>query len=42
LDQRLCKVHVPELAKDILEQIAFEARDSIWKSGQYRWAKRVT
>jgi magnesium chelatase subunit I len=28
LDQRLCKVHVPELAKDILEQIAFEARDS--------------
>jgi magnesium chelatase subunit I len=29
LDQRLCKVHVPELAKDILEQIAFEARDSI-------------
>jgi magnesium chelatase subunit I len=28
LDQRLCKVHVPELAKDILEQIAFEARES--------------
>jgi magnesium chelatase subunit I len=28
LDQRLCTVHVPELAKDILEQIAFEARDS--------------
>lgn len=28
LDQRLCTVHVPELAKDILEQIAFEARES--------------
>lgn len=28
LENRLCKVHVPELAKDILEQIAFEARES--------------
>ena len=28
LENRLCKVHVPELAKDILEQIAFEARQS--------------
>ncbi len=28
LENRLCKVHVPELAKDILEQIAFEARKS--------------
>lgn len=28
LDQRTCHVHVPELAKDILEQIAFEARES--------------
>jgi magnesium chelatase subunit I len=28
LDQRTCDVHVPELAKDILEQIAFEARES--------------
>ncbi len=28
LDNRLCKIHVPELAKDILEQIAFEARQS--------------
>jgi magnesium chelatase subunit I len=28
LEDRLCKVHVPELARDILEQIAFEARQS--------------
>jgi magnesium chelatase subunit I len=28
LDNRTCQVHVPELAKDILEQIAFEARES--------------
>lgn len=28
LDERLCQVYVPELAKDILEQIAFEARES--------------
>jgi magnesium chelatase subunit I len=28
LENRMCKVHVPELAKDILEQIAFEARES--------------
>jgi magnesium chelatase subunit I len=28
LENRECKVHVPELAKDILEQIAFEARES--------------
>ena len=28
LENRNCKVHVPELAKDILEQIAFEARKS--------------
>ncbi len=28
LENRYCKVHVPELAKDILEQIAFEARES--------------
>jgi magnesium chelatase subunit I len=28
LDDRICKVHVPELARDILEQIAFEARQS--------------
>jgi magnesium chelatase subunit I len=28
LENRHCKVHVPELAKDILEQIAFEARKS--------------
>jgi magnesium chelatase subunit I len=28
LENRLIKVHVPELAKDILEQIAFEARES--------------
>jgi magnesium chelatase subunit I len=28
LDNRSCIVHVPELAKDILEQIAFEARES--------------
>ncbi len=28
LENRHCKVHVPELAKDILEQIAFEARGS--------------
>ncbi len=28
LENRICKVHVPELAKDILEQIAFEARQS--------------
>lgn len=28
LENRLCEVHVPELAKDILEQIAFEARES--------------
>jgi magnesium chelatase subunit I len=28
LDTRICEVHVPELAKDILEQIAFEARNS--------------
>ena len=28
MDNRTCKVHVPELAKDILEQIAFEARAS--------------
>jgi len=28
LENRHCKVHVPELAKDILEQIAFEARES--------------
>jgi magnesium chelatase subunit I len=28
LEDRMCKVHVPELARDILEQIAFEARQS--------------
>ncbi len=28
LETRHCKVHVPELAKDILEQVAFEARES--------------
>ena len=28
LENRFCKVHVPELAKDILEQVAFEARVS--------------
>jgi len=28
LENRYCTVHVPELAKDILEQIAFEARES--------------
>jgi magnesium chelatase subunit I len=28
LENRHCKVHVPELAKDILEQVAFEARES--------------
>ena len=28
MDHRTCQVHVPELAKDILEQIAFEARES--------------
>ena len=28
MDNRMCQVHVPELAKDILEQIAFEARES--------------
>lgn len=28
MDNRTCQVHVPELAKDILEQIAFEARES--------------
>ncbi len=28
LENRICEVHVPELAKDILEQIAFEARNS--------------
>ena len=28
LENRICEVHVPELAKDILEQIAFEARSS--------------
>ena len=28
MDNRMCQVHVPELAKDILEQIAFEARAS--------------
>ncbi len=28
LENRFCKVHVPELAKDILEQVAFEARES--------------
>jgi magnesium chelatase subunit I len=28
LENRHCKVHVPELAKDILEQVAFEARQS--------------
>jgi magnesium chelatase subunit I len=28
LENRICEVHVPELAKDILEQIAFEARRS--------------
>jgi magnesium chelatase subunit I len=28
LENRTCKVHVPELAKDILEQVAFEARES--------------
>jgi magnesium chelatase subunit I len=28
MDNRTCHVHVPELAKDILEQIAFEARES--------------
>jgi magnesium chelatase subunit I len=28
LENRICEVHVPELAKDILEQIAFEARTS--------------
>lgn len=28
LEHRTCRVHVPELAKDILEQIAFTARES--------------
>jgi magnesium chelatase subunit I len=28
LENRHCMVHVPELAKDILEQVAFEARES--------------
>ncbi len=28
LENRICSVHVPELAKDILEQIAFTARES--------------
>ncbi|MFZ9587885.1 MAG: AAA family ATPase [Crocinitomicaceae bacterium] len=28
LENRTCRVHVPELAKDILEQIAFTARES--------------
>jgi magnesium chelatase subunit I len=28
LENRFCSVHVPELAKDILEQVAFEARAS--------------
>ena len=28
LGDRQCKIHVPELAKDIIEQIAFEARQS--------------
>jgi magnesium chelatase subunit I len=28
LENRHCRVHVPELAKDILEQVAFEARES--------------
>jgi magnesium chelatase subunit I len=28
LETRTCTVHVPELARDILEQIAFEARES--------------
>jgi magnesium chelatase subunit I len=28
MDSRSCTVHVPELARDILEQIAFEARES--------------
>ena len=28
LENRFCNVHVPELAKDILEQVAFEARAS--------------
>lgn len=28
IENRYCKVHVPELAKDILEQVAFEARES--------------
>jgi len=28
LENRHCNVHVPELAKDILEQVAFEARES--------------
>ncbi len=28
LENRSCKVHIPELAKDILEQVAFEARES--------------
>jgi magnesium chelatase subunit I len=28
MDSRSCTVHVPELAQDILEQIAFEARES--------------
>jgi magnesium chelatase subunit I len=28
LENRHCEVHVPELAKDILEQVAFEARKS--------------
>ena len=28
LENRHCKVYVPELAKDILEQVAFEARES--------------
>jgi magnesium chelatase subunit I len=28
LEERSCEVHVPELARDILEQIAFEARQS--------------
>jgi magnesium chelatase subunit I len=28
LENRQCNVHVPELAKDILEQVAFEARKS--------------
>ncbi len=27
-DNRVCEIHIPELAKDLVEQIGFEARDS--------------